>query len=190
MINWISLLMVIAYSIYFSTSRSVREHISNSSLAKCIPMLLGMTSSVTIGLIIAIWIPHLLAISTIFSIMLSAIIAFLIGRVFGISGIIEAQSSSFMGAMMGAMLGVMLSTEEVVTMVIAADVIYLISLLAVLLLLMNGKEQKPQKKLNSKVIIYSTVFILSLTFISTIGFLQSLSKAEVEHTPNVHNHSH
>lgn len=187
MINWISLLMVIAYSIYFSTSRTVREHISKSSLAKCIPMLLSMTSSVTIGLIIAIWIPHLLAISTIFSIMLSAIIAFLIGRVFGISGIIDAQSSSFMGAMMGAMLGVMLSTSEVVTMVIAADIIYLISLLAIMLLVTKVEKQK---KLNSKIVIYYTVFILSITFISTIGVLQSVTKEQVEIQPTVHKHSH
>lgn len=190
MINWISLLMVIAYGIYFSTSKTIREYKSKSSLAKCIPMLLGMTSSITIGLVIAVSIPHLLALSTILSIVLSGIVAFLIGRDLGINGMIEAQSSSVMGAMMGAMLGVMLPSNEVVTMVIAADVIYLISLLGILILLTKEGEPQKQNSLISKKTLYSAVFILNIVFISTLGILQSIDKQEVEVNSITHEHSH
>lgn len=190
MINWISLLMVIAYGIYFGTSKNIRSYKSKSSLAKCIPMLLGMTSSVTIGLVIAVSIPHLLTLSTILSIALSGIIAFLIGKDLGINGMIEAQSSSFMGAMMGAMLGVMLPSNEVLIMVIATDVIYLISLLVILMLLTKEGEPKVQNRLISKKTIYSAIFLLNIVFISTIGILQSIDKQEVEMNSTPHEHSH
>ena len=48
---------------------------------------------------------------------------------FGISGIIEALAASFMGAMMGAMLGDMIPENRQTFMMIAMDIIYVVTVI-------------------------------------------------------------
>lgn len=142
MLSTVSLLMVLGYSIYFFLSLRSKDHEVTSSLAKCIPMILGMTSSTVIGLVMGYGMPQMLAVSTILSIVISAGIAILLGAGFGISGVIEAQASSLMGAMMGAMLGAMLSAGEIALMVMAMDVMYLVSISSMMLLMAKGSIKK------------------------------------------------
>lgn len=49
MLSVVSLLMVFGHSIYFLIISKSKSQTGNNFLVKCIPMVLGMTSSVTIG---------------------------------------------------------------------------------------------------------------------------------------------
>lgn len=193
----VSLIMVLGYSAYFyNTNRRLNDKIA-SPLSKCVPMALGMTSSIIVGLVIAAWIPQMLALSTILSIFLSALIALLIGTGFGINGIIEAQASSMMGAMMGAMLGVMLIPEEMVIMIAVMDLVYLVSLHLLTWALMKSFIDKSEAVYPRRPAIYYTTFVLSVSIICTIGFLQATSdgsptaeKEIITHDANEHEHQH
>ncbi|MFV2047112.1 hypothetical protein ACEWK1_07010 [Metabacillus sp. YM-086] len=191
----VSLIMVLGYSAYFyNTTRRLNDKIA-SPLSKCVPMALGMTNSVIVGLVIAAWIPKMLALSTILSILLSAIIALLIGVAFGINGIIEAQASSMMGAMMGAMLGVMLTPEEMVIMIAAIDLLYLVSFYLLTWALMKSFIDKSETVFPRRPAIYYMAFVLSVSIICTIGFLQATSDGSptaeeeiITHDANEHQH--
>ncbi len=185
----VSLLMVVGYSIYFLINSRAKDHKVNSSLAKCIPMMLGMTGGTTIGLVIASWIPDRLAVSTILAIVFSMGTAFLVGAGFGLSGLIEAQASSLMGAMMGAMLGVMLSADEMILMVMAMDAIYLVSIYAMILMLSKDSMARKQSVLKSKPASFYVTFLLSICLIGTVGILQK-ENIKVEVDTMHHNHEH
>ncbi|MBN6885453.1 glucan phosphoethanolaminetransferase (alkaline phosphatase superfamily) [Cytobacillus horneckiae] len=184
----ISLLMVLAYSVYFFIS-SKKNHVDvKKSFSKCIPMVVGMTSSLTIGLLMALWIPQM-ALSTIFAVVISAAIAVLIGLPFGTNGVVEAQASSLMGAMMGAMLGIMLAPAEITLMVIAMDIIYLLSILSMMLLL--SKELKVKNVLKSRSLPFYLSFLLSIFIICTIGISQTASITDQkEAEPTSHSEHH
>lgn len=179
----VSLIMVLGYSAYFYKITRGQNDKKDSSLSKCMPMAFGMTSSVTVGLVIATWIPQKLALTTILSMLLSALIAILIGAGFGISGIIEAQASSMMGAMMGAMLGVMLAPQEMVLMVMALDVVFLLSFYLITWILTKTLVDKQKTILHKRPAIYYMTFVLSISIICSVGFMQSTNlvpKAEEE----------
>ncbi|GKU81965.1 hypothetical protein [Niallia sp. NCCP-28] len=169
-----SLLMVISYSIYFFLTSRKNFDKTNSSVARCIPMLLGMTGSVTIGLAIGLWMPDRLAFATVFSIVISAIAAILIGHPFGINGIVEAAASSFMGAMMGAMLGVMLASSEIVFMMFTMNFLYLISFYLILLMKTNESLSKKQIVFKSKKAPFYLAFSFNLFLIGAIGLVESI----------------
>lgn len=183
-----SLIMVLGYSAYFYKTTRGRNTKIVSSLSKCVPMALGMTSSVTVGLVIAAWIPQMLALSTILSILFSAIIALFIGVGFGINGIIEAQASSMMGAMMGAMLGVMLAPEEMIIMLAVMDLVYLVSFYLLTWALMKSFVDKKERVLHRKSAIYYMTFVLSVSVICTIGFLQATGDGDSTEEETITHH--
>lgn len=187
----ISLLMVFGHSIYFYILSKSKKQNSNSSLATCIPMVLGMTSSVAIGLMTAIYFSKMLAVSTILSIILSAVLAFAIGHGFGLRGILEAQAASLMGSMMGAMLGVMLSANEITMMVVAVDLIYLGSMYSMILLLNKDSSITKQSVLKSKSPFFYLTMVVSVVVIVAVALLQidSTKVIEVE-TIKQHHHMH
>ncbi|WP_112179793.1 MULTISPECIES: hypothetical protein [Paraliobacillus] len=162
-----SLITVILFSFFFYLSIKSASSESIKSLGKCVPMVLGMTSSVTIGLIIGVWIPDFLAIATIAAITVSSLVSFLFVKRFGINGIMEAQAASFMGAMMGAMLGVMLtSTTEVVLMLVASILFFIVSV-GIMIALLN-------KKSGQKVVLFTKrieFYVLLVLTVSVIGAL-------------------
>lgn len=180
-----NVMLIAGYSVYFSfASRGKREGASGAA-AKCIPMLLGMTSSLTLGLVTALLMPDKLALSTIVSIVLSAGAAYLIGKNYGLNGLIEAQASSLMGAMMGAMLGVMLSSNEGTMMVLAMDIIYLASLYGARV--WQAKEN--QALLNQKLSPLLITMCVSFCLVAAAGFFQSVStKAPAEESSHDHMH--
>jgi hypothetical protein len=187
-----SLLIVLTFSIYFYVSTKSADHDRLKSLGKCVPMVLGMTSSVTVGLVMGIWIPSLLAIATIFSIIISSCLSFFFVKRFGQNGIIEAQASSFMGAMMGAMLGVMLTTPlEIVIMLIASQLFFIIST-TVMIVLLNKDTTK--KRVRSKRIEYFALIVLSLSVIGgmSVRELGGLGNNNHGHLDEemMHDHSH
>ncbi|TWE01093.1 hypothetical protein FB550_106147 [Neobacillus bataviensis] len=187
MLLMVSLIMVLVYSTYFFVSS--RSEKGNGTLSNCVPMILGMTSSITIGLVIAILLPKMLAVTTILSIIVSAGIACLIGSRFGVRGIIESQASSLMGAMMGAMLGVMLAANEITLMVMTMDVIYLVSICLMMLLLSKDSMVKKQNIFKSKPATFYLVFLLSICLIGITGFLQK-EDTQVEVNTMSHMHEH
>ncbi len=192
MLTICSFLIVIISSLYFSIfTRPATSCQENQTLNKCIPMLLAMTSSLTIGLLIGILLPNQLALATIFSILLSAVLAVFIGRKFGTNGLIEAQSSSLMGAMMGAMLGVMLSPDEVTLMVAAMDFLFLISVFFALLLT-NGSLEKKRHLFKHKPASFYWFFLLNVCFLCSLVILQwlDMNTTPTETTPSEHVHHH
>lgn len=184
-----SIVMVLGFSLYLYVTYGLKKENESSPLSKCVPMMVGMTSSLTVGLIIAIWMPQMLAGATILSVLISAGNAFLIGKGFGMSGMLEAQSSSIMGAMMGAMLGVMLSENEITLMVIAMDLIYLVSIFSVMLLSATNAAGK-QSLLKSKPASFYLAFLIVAGLIGTTAILD-LEHAEPETETMIHmNHNH
>ncbi|MDQ0272678.1 hypothetical protein [Cytobacillus purgationiresistens] len=188
MLLFITFLMVLSYSIYFFISTRAKNNAVKKTFSKCIPMVLGMTGSLTIGLVVALWIPQM-GLSTIIAILMSAAIATLIGRPFGINGMVEAQSASLMGAMMGAMLGIMLAPSEITLMIIAMDIIYLLSVFSMMLLI--SKELKVKNVLKSKSAPFYLSFLLSISIICTIGILQTNNpndQIEIDEPTTEHQH--
>lgn len=189
----VSLLMVVGYSLYFFLTSRKSFGRANGAFTRCIPMLLGMTGSVTIGLVVALWMPDRLAIATAASIAISAAAAILIGLPFGINGIIEAAASSFMGAMMGAMLGVMLSSSEIIFMMFTMDFIYLVSFYFMLLMKTKESLSKKQIVLKSKTAPFYLAFSFNLFLIGAIGLVESIDfdrpQQETE-TMTQNHHSH
>jgi hypothetical protein len=187
-----SLIIVLVFSIYFYVSTKSASHESIKSLGKCVPMVLGMTSSVTVGLVMGIWIPSLLAIATILSIIISSCLSFFFVKKIGQNGIIEAQASSFMGAMMGAMLGVMLTSPlEVVIMLIASHLFFIISTTFMIVLL---NKDATQKRVFSKRIEYFALIVLSLSVIGGMGVRELGGLGNTDHVnmeqEMMHDHSH
>lgn len=188
--EFISFLIVIGYSIYFFIRYRSLDSTLYKSISKCIPMILSMTSSIVIGLLIGIWLPQMLAVSTILSILSSGIVAFLIGSRFGLTGIMEAQGSSLMGAMMGAMLGVMLPANEVVVMIVAADFIYIVSMYLVMLMLTRDSVEKKKVVFTSKPASFYLMFFISISIVGGIGILQTGILEQPEVIENHMNHTH
>lgn len=186
----VSLLMVMGYSLYFFLAFHKNVNEANGSFTRCIPMLLGMTGSVTIGIVVALWMPDQLAFATIASILISAIAATLIGFPFGMNGIIEALASSFMGAMMGAMLGVMLASSEIIFMVFAMDFLYLISFY--FMLLMKTKESSSRRKIvfKSKKAPFYLAFSFNLFLIGALCLVESIDFDRPKQEQETMNHNH
>lgn len=190
MINGISLLMVILYIISFGLSQKLKKFKLDSPYASCIPMFLSMTSSVTIGLLLAVWFPGFFALMTVLAIILSAALAVFSGKDFGVKGIMEAQASSLMGAMMGTMLGVMLTGIEAILMILAMDFLFLISVYFVLLLLTKDTVTSNPAAFKGKLKVFSAFFIMNIILISTVGFAETMSSEQGELDTSIHNHSH
>lgn len=184
----LSLVIVCGYSFYFFISLRSEHHNGNQRFTKCIPMLLGMMSSLPVGLVIALYMPTKLALSTIIAVIVSAFLAFLVGRGFGISGIIEAVASSLMGAMMGAMLGAMLAENEVTLMVVAMDSLYLITILGVMILLKKENILKRQN-IQLKMLSFYLTLVLSGSLIGLTALVQMITN-EVPVEVQVQQHHH
>lgn len=166
----ISALMIVTYTIYFCMYTMTKKQNVSPSSGKCISMSLGMVSSTMIGLIFALSLRGELAYSTVLSIVISCIIAYFIGKWFGISGIIEAMAASFMGSMMGAMLGVMIPVDRQTFMMIAMDLMYLVTITSVLFMI--NKEAGNEKHM--KATILAPLFLSFLLFISMISLVAIL----------------
>ncbi|MDF2788514.1 MAG: hypothetical protein K0S80_1612 [Neobacillus sp.] len=183
----ISSALIVVYTIFFSIHIASKKQCVSLATGKCISMASGMVSSTMIGLIIALLIPGELAYSTVLSIVVSGVSAYFIGKHFGVSGIIEALSASFMGAMMGAMLGDMTPENRQTFIIVAMDIIYLLSIIS--LMFMVNKEVVKQ---NAKVKIKLTPILLSLVLsISAIGIAVTMgTSTQVQDDVPEMNHQH
>lgn len=189
MLILLSSLLLVAYTIYYCYFIAPKKHFVSAAIGKCVSMTLGMVSSTMIGILVAFLLPGELAYSTVLSIFISAVFACLMGRFFGITGIIESMSASFMGAMMGAMLGDMTPEDRQVFILIAMDIIYVLSVLS-LMLLVNREERKETEVKGTKVKSLVFTFITSLSIISIVGAIESRIEDtnEAPHTEHVHEH--
>jgi glucan phosphoethanolaminetransferase (alkaline phosphatase superfamily) len=188
MLLLISTIMIVAYTIYFCIYAETKKQYVSPTSGKCISMSLGMVSSTTIGLILALLFPGELAFSTVLSIAVSFIAAFFIGKIFGLSGIIEAMAASFMGAMMGAMLGDMLPENREAFMIIAMDIIYLISVIF-LMLMMNKEAVKENQMLKkAKIAPIFLSLVISLSVIGIAATMESSTQGVNENPESGHEH--
>jgi glucan phosphoethanolaminetransferase (alkaline phosphatase superfamily) len=190
MLLLISTIMIVAYTIYFCIYAGAKKQYVSPASGKCISMSLGMVGSTTIGLILALLFPGELAFSTVLSIAVSFIAAYFIGKIFGLSGIIEAMAASFMGAMMGAMLGDMMPENRETFMIIAMDIIYLISVIS-LMLMMNKesvKENQMLKKAKTAPIFLSLV--ISLSVIGIAATMEGSAQGVNENPESGQEHHH
>ena len=189
MLLFMSSIMIIAYTVYFCIHIAAKKQYVSAISGKCISMSLGMVSSTIIGLILALLLPGELAYSTVLSIVVSCIVAFFIGSHFGSSGIIEAMVASFMGAMMGAMLGDMMPENREVFIIIAMDIMYLISVMS-LMLMVNKETVKENHMKGTKVTPFLLSLVLSLSVIGLAATLE-VNAQDVKETPEVsHDHNH
>lgn len=189
MLVFISSAQIVVYTIFFSIHLASKKQCVSPAAGKCISMATGMVSSTMIGLILALLIPGELAYSTVLSILVSGVFAYFIGKHFGASGIIEALSASFMGAMMGAMLGDMTPENRQTFIIVAMDIIYLISIIS--LMFMVNKEVEKQ---NAMVKIKLTPLLLSVVLtISVIGIavkMETRTQVPVDMPEMNMNHQH
>nr|WP_106779349.1 hypothetical protein [Lysinibacillus timonensis] len=179
MLLLISYVIVAFYTMVFCIKGAKNVRYISAVFSKCIAMSIGMISGTAIGLFIGIQLQGELAFSTLLAIFVSAIIAIFTGRIFNITGIIEALASSFMGAMMGAMLGEMLAPTEQTFMIIAMNVMYSL-VMTILLYMMHAEHQKTIK--SSKVIVAPLFLMLFLTF-SSISVAAMVEQDSINPSP-------
>ncbi|EIJ82042.1 hypothetical protein PB1_03855 [Bacillus methanolicus PB1] len=190
MLLFISTIMIVSYTIYFCIHAGAKKQFVSPVSGRCISMSLGMVSSTTIGLILALLLRGELAYSTVLSIIVSFIAAYFIGNIFGLSGIIEAMAASFMGGMMGAMLGDMMQENREAFMIIAMDIIYLVTVIS--LMLMLNKEAVKENQVLKKARI-APLFLLSVVSLLVIGIAATFegSAQDVNENPkSSHEHHH
>lgn len=184
MLLLISTIMLIVYTLFFSFFVRSKSASINKVTGKCISMALGMISGTMFGLFIALFLPQNLALSTIISIIVGATAAIIIAYPFGINGIIEGISSSLMGSMMGAMLGDMLNPDNIILMIIAMDLIYLLCIFS-FIFLVNKETLKKQRPLP---FIFSFVVSVSLLGLSLIVEIPTQSPQEMPNIQHEHHH--
>lgn len=183
----ISTIMIIVYTIYFCIHAKQKKQYVSPALGKCISMSLGMVSSTMIGLILALLIPGELAYVTVLSIVVSNIVAYFIGGFLGESGIIEAMAASFMGAMMGAMLGEMIPENRQMFMIIAMDIIYLVTVISLVYMMYREAVKGNQMKgtMSVQLLLSLILFLSMISFVATLeGGIQDVYKKpeiKVEH---------
>ena len=182
----ISALMIVTYTIYFYTYTMTKKQNVSPASGKCISMSLGMVSSTMIGLILSLLLPGDLAYSTVLSIVVSCILAYFIGGLFGTSGIMEAMTASFMGAMMGAMLGDMILENRYTFIMISMDIIYLVTVSS-LLFMINKETGKGNQMKGAIVAPLLLSIILFLSMISFVAILEGGTK-DVNKQPSVEQH--
>lgn len=173
MLSAISIAMIFLYNLFFFIQNHAKDHHFGPSMARCIPMILGMTGSLTIGLIFGAWFPQNLALSTILSVVSCVVYAFFVGKGFGVNGMVEAQASSLMGSVMGAMLGAMISNAGLDMVVMFFDLVYLTSFYSIEILMRKELRDKLEKLKLKRTLIYMA-FVLNILIIGALG----LSKNE------------
>ncbi|MEH7417011.1 hypothetical protein V7266_17135 [Neobacillus drentensis] len=164
MLVFISSALIVVYTIFFHIHIASKKQCVSPATGKCISMGVGMVSSTMIGLILALLIPGELAYSTVLSIIISGVFSYFIGQHFGASGMIEALSSGFMGAMMGAMLGDMTPENRQTFIIVAMDIIYLLSILS-LMFMVNKEVVKQNAMAKTKLTPLLLSFVLSISVI-------------------------
>jgi hypothetical protein len=187
MLIFISSALIVAYTIFFCIHTASKKQCVSPTTGKCISMAVGMVSSTMIGLLLALLLPGELAFSTVLSIVVSCIFAYFIGKHFGATGIIEALSASFMGAMMGAMLGDMVPENRQTFLIVAMDIIYLLSIL-LLMLMVNKEAIKSNERIKTKVTPLFLSIVLSLSIIG-IGATIEMNPQNLDEAPPI-NHEH
>jgi len=189
MLVFISSALIVGYTIFFSMHLASKKQCVSPATGKCISMGAGMVSSTMIGLIIALLIPGELAYSTVLSIIISSVFSYFIGKHFGASGIIEALSSSFMGAMMGAMLGAMTPENRQTFTMVAMDIIYLLSILS-LMFMVNKEVVKQNAMIKTKLAPLLLSLVLSISVIGIAVTMETLPHAPVDMPEMNMNHQH
>lgn len=184
----ISTLVVICYTVYFVIKVHPKKQLVNQMFGKSISMALGMVSSLTIGVLIASLLHGQLAVSTILAVLVSAGVAYFIGKLFSFLAVIEALAASLMGSTMGVMLADMLSTSDISFFLIFMDVIYLTSVIATVEFIhkrLIEKETPPVRVTKP----YSFVLMLTLSFL-LIGVATFLDINHTEGKQDINTHNH
>jgi glucan phosphoethanolaminetransferase (alkaline phosphatase superfamily) len=187
MLVLISSILIVAYTIFFCIHTASKKQCVSSTTGKCVSMALGMVSSTMIGLLLALLLPGELAYSTVLSIVVSGVFAIFIGKYFGVSGIIEALSASFMGAMMGAMLGDMTPENRETFIIVAMDIIYLLAVVS-LMLMVNKEAIQGNEMIKTRLTPLFLSLILSISVIG-IGATIETNAQDLDETPQM-NHEH
>ncbi|MED3963339.1 hypothetical protein [Niallia taxi] len=185
----ISSAFIVAYTILFSIYTASKKHLVSASTGKCISMGVGMVSSTMIGLMLSILIPGELAYTTILSIFISSVCSYFTGKHFGINGMIETLSASFMGAMMGAMLGDMTPANRQTFIIVAMDIIYLLSILS-LLFTINKEAVKQDAMQKTKLTPIFVSMILSISVLGIAVIMEANAKAADDALEMNHQHQH
>ncbi|MCM3791046.1 hypothetical protein M3221_22150 [Domibacillus indicus] len=189
----ISGFIVLMYTVFFALSLyPVKQQVSAVS-GKCIVMAFSMVTATLIGLLLAFSMQGQLAASTILSIVMSGIFAYIIGRPFGLMGITEALMSGFMGGMMGAMLGEMIPVNQMTIMIAAMDLFYFFT--AAVIITMIRREVPTQKEglFSTRRLPFALLTTLSICIIGGAALFDSVKAAGSETEENVqaddhHNH--
>lgn len=175
MLLLVSVIMIIIYTIVLCINGAKKSDVVSATSGKCVAMSYGMISGTAIGLFAGIYLQGQLAYSTVSSIGISIVLGYFVGRIFGLSGIIEALAASFMGAMMGAMLGEMLAPTNQLFMMIMIDLMYALVVTG-LLFMINTEHTKTTK---SKVKL-APLLILLLFSISSVSLIAALDHNSVD----------
>jgi hypothetical protein len=187
----ISGFIVLMYTIFFALSLyPVKQQVSAVS-GKCIVMAFSMATATLIGLLLAFSMQGQLAVSTILSIVISGIFGHVIGRPFGLMGIVEALMAGFMGGMMGAMLGEMIPINQMTIMIAAMDLFYFF--IAAVIITMIRREAPAQKEglFSARRLPFALLTTLSICIIGGAALFDNVKAAsnKTEKTVQIHNHN-
>ncbi|TCP27785.1 hypothetical protein EV207_11712 [Scopulibacillus darangshiensis] len=164
MILTVSALLVLIYS-GICLWKVYRNRNSLGNMTRMtIAMVLGMISSLDIGLIAGVVFKSDLSLSTIIAMSFGFIVGFLVGKPTNLLVTVEGVAAGIMGGMMGAMLGVMLPHDNFRFILVFLDILFILSVLSIVFLINTELETK---KDNSNLFPHSYPWIIT-SVISTI----------------------
>jgi hypothetical protein len=122
-----SSLLVIIYSSVCLVKVYKNRKILTNMTGMTVAMVLGMVSSLAMGLTAGIAFKNDLTLSTIIAMIFSLIVGVLAGKPISLLAMVEGIGAGVMGGMMGAMLGEMLPQNDFRRMLIFIDILFMIS---------------------------------------------------------------
>ncbi|PLR79924.1 hypothetical protein CVD25_22600 [Bacillus canaveralius] len=188
MLLLISTLLVIVYTIVCVIKVHTHKDKLVNMTGMTVAMVLGMASSLTMGLIAGIEFQGNLSLSTIIAIHYSLMVGILVGRPINLLTLVEGMAAGVMGGMMGAMLGEMLPSGDFTLMLVLTDILFMVSVVSIIFLI-NAELKKTGEPVSFYprtfpwivTSVISAVIILTLATLETKPMLSDSNVQEEQH---------
>ncbi|WP_409300577.1 hypothetical protein [Peribacillus sp. SCS-155] len=185
----VSTLMVIVHTIVCVVKVHIHKDKLKNMTGMTVAMLLGMASSLTIGLIAGIQFKGNLSLSTILCIIFSLIVGLLVGKSINLLVLVEGIGAGVMGGMMGAMLGEMLPQDNFTLMLVFMDILFIMSTLCIIILI-NAELKNAGNNISLLPRIYPWIITSIISVVILLAFTQLGSETMVSKKDGLQDHQH
>lgn len=175
MLILISTLIVIIYTIICIVKVYNHKNKLVNMTGMTVVMVLGMASSLVMGLIAGIAFKGDLTLSTILVISFSLVVGALVGRFINLLALAEGIAGGVMGGMMGAMLGEMMPSDNFKLMLVFTDVLFITCFLFIIHMI-----NSELKRVEDSVSRYSRTFPWIVTSVISVVIILTFSQLEAK----------